>query len=256
MNGLKYETVPLDTFWLNDEDNGRVPEYVDAVWGTNTADYEEMLSGHLHAHWLITLYYYGWGHVLMDYINKKHDISHTQFIKMFIESLLEYPDTLIYKEHIETDQSIRDVFEHKELWGRKIDNIFWEYKSATSVNFHRNRQQLLEEMKQIVDNFAEVPDKVYEINSRICADWRETYPFTIEIEPDLCQTLFEVDADNIEISHLDCNTIQSESEFVRVAYHFQRKNRYWRCSIQPAEQIQSHQPSQSGRSRLRVVGGD
>ena len=241
---------------MNDEDNGRVTEYVDAVWGTNAVNYEGMISGHLHAHWLITLYYYGWGHILMDYANKQCDITHTQFIKQFINSLLEFPDTMIYKEHIGTDRSIRDVFEYKELWGRKIDNIFWEYKSATSVNFHRNRKQLLSELKKIVGNFVEIPDKVYEVNSRICADWRETYPFTLDIDRDLSQILFEIDAGRIKVSHLDCNNITTEEDFVRVAYHFQRKNRYWRCSIQPAEQIQSRQLSQSDHFRLRVVGVD
>jgi putative methyltransferase len=254
MNGLEYESVPLDTFWLNDEDNGRVTEYVDAVYATNSANYEEMISGHLHAHWLITLYYYGWGHVLMDYLNKVSDINHTQFIELFIQSLLENPDTMIYQEHIETAQSIREVFDSKNLWGRKIDGIFWEYKSATSVKFHRDRAKLLSEMKEIVSNFSDVPDKVYEINSRICADWREIYPFTLNVDPELCEILFDTASDKIEISHLDCNNIDNESDFIRVAYHYQRKNRYWRCSIQPVEQTQSHQLSQSDHSQLRVVG--
>ena len=255
-NGLKYESVPLDTFWLNDEDNGRVTEYVDAVAATNTADYEEMLSGHLHAHWLITLYYYGWGHMLMEYLNNAHDIPQTQFIEMFIESLLEFPDTMIYQEHIETIQSIKDVFEKKQLWGRKIDGIYWEYKSATSVNFHRNRTKLLEEMKMIVKNFADVPDKVYEVNSKICADWREAYPLTLDIEPAVCNSMLGFESSQIVLDHDDCNSIESESEFIRVAYHYQRKNRYWRCSTQPVEQIQSHQPFQNDHFQLRVVGGD
>jgi len=255
-NGLKYESVPLDTFWLNDEDNGRVTEYVDAVSATNTADYEEMVSGHLHAHWLITLYYYGWGHMLIEYLNNAQDIPQTQFIEMFIESLLEFPDTMIYQEHVETVQSIKDVFEKKQLWGRKIDGIYWEYKSATSVNFHRNRTKLLEEMKMIVKNFADVPDKVYEVNSKICADWQEQYPLTLDIEPAVCNSMFGFKSSQIILDHDDCNSIESESEFIRVAYHYQRKNRYWRCSTQPVEQTQSHQPFQNDRFQLRVVGGD
>ena len=256
LNGLKHKTVPLDTFWLNDKDDGRVTEFVDAVYATNSADFDEMISGHLHAHWLITLYYYGWGHVLMDYIDKCFDINHSQFVELFIESLVDCPDTMIYQEHIETDSSIREVFEKQSLWGRNIDGIFWEYKSATSVNFHRNRDILCTELKTIVKNFADVPDKVYEINDKICADWRRNYPLLVDIEPNLCGTLFGFNASQIQITHKDCSNIVDDSEFVRVAYHYQRKNRYWRCSIQPAEQIQLCQPSQNDHSLLHVVDGD
>jgi hypothetical protein len=57
-HGLKYETVPLDTFYLSVEDlENYIIEHTWGVKATSTASEEEVFKGHSFSHLLIVLYY-------------------------------------------------------------------------------------------------------------------------------------------------------------------------------------------------------
>jgi putative methyltransferase len=81
LNKLQSKNVPLDTFWLNVLGPDYVIETVDAVIGTDSVSLDQVLQGHMLSHWLIVMYYYGWAHVILEYLNRAQGISHVDQIK-------------------------------------------------------------------------------------------------------------------------------------------------------------------------------
>ena len=232
-HGLQSQRVPLDTFWLKvDDPENYISEQVDAVYGTKTVDLETTIQGHIISHWLIVLYYYGWAHTVMDYLANCQGVRQIDFVKEFALWAEQNPQTLIGQEHHHTQQAIRDVFEQGKFWGRQVqDEVYWEYKSATSVVLHDQRSQFDQELSMFLANVwgIDIPDLI-ELNSDLCFDWRKTYPIKKSYNPDVVQHALNIDTGTLLLDHWDKNTID-DRHFVHKAYHWQRKNRYWRCSV-------------------------
>ena len=75
--GLKWKEVPLDTYYLSVDDlENYIVEKTMGVYATNTADEVLTMRGNLFSYLFITMYYYGWAHYLMEYMQNKHDIKH------------------------------------------------------------------------------------------------------------------------------------------------------------------------------------
>jgi putative methyltransferase len=233
LHGIESCTVPLDTFWLRVPDDDYVFETVEAVTATRQVTFDDVLQGHMISYWLIVLYYYGWAHVVMDWLSRKKQISHINIIQDLMVWIKHNPDTLFGQEHAATLRSMREVFENQQPWGRSvvIDREFWEYKSATSAVFHNDRpavRSCLEAWLQ--DRFEIIDMALVDINFDLCHDWRRTYPVTRSVPADLALDVLGLESDRVVFDHWD-RSVTSDSEFVRVAYHYQRKNRYWRCSV-------------------------
>jgi hypothetical protein len=173
----------------------------------------------------------------MDYFYKKYRIKHLDFVKKFINWAENNPQTLIGKEHLETQESLLSVFQQGTFWGRKIQgNVYWEYKSATSVVFHNQRtvvnNELLHFLRETFD--LDHPD-LMDFNSTLCFDWRQKYPQQKYYDRELIKCLLNIDADSLIFDHWDRTGISDDQHFVHKAYHWQRKNKYWCCSVRPAE---------------------
>ena len=67
--GLKWKEVPLDTYYLSVDDlENYIVEKTMGVYATNTADEVLTMRGNLFSYLFITMYYYGWAHYLMEYM--------------------------------------------------------------------------------------------------------------------------------------------------------------------------------------------
>ena len=62
----------------------------------------------------------------------------------------------------------------------------------------------------------------------LCVDWEQQYPLKQQYSDDLIKTVLGLPNGNIVINHWD-RSITGDDQFIKVAYHYQRKNRYWRC---------------------------
>lgn len=237
-HGLKTKTVCLDTFWLKINDEQKyIREKVDAVYSTNSVTYQEMLDGNMFAYWFIVLYYYGWANMLIQYLVSTQSKTHVEIVDDFITWAKKCSQGLVAQEHIDTENSLIDVFENNGVWGRQLvlNDIYWEYKSATSVQFHRNRAQLNHELEQwLLDCYGIVDSELIDLNSSLCYNWQKTYPIRKKFSKDILEKCLGLATDSVEFDHWD-RSITSDQEFCNVAYHYQRKNRYWRCSVTPVE---------------------
>jgi putative methyltransferase len=233
--GLKTEEVPLDTFYLSVEElEDYIIEKTYAVVETGTAPKDEVLKGHLLSHVLIVLYYYGWGHYLMEYISNVYNVNQTDLSEKMINYFTNKKETLIGSEIYETHESLRKVFEEKAFWGRQVlgdDDVFWEYKGATSIVFAKNREKLKQELKDFcLNEFGNNLSDVVDFNLDMCVDYNTTYPITNEYDLDTIVNTITDNKTNLEISHWDDEDL-SEIEFYHKAYHYQRKTRYWKNDI-------------------------
>lgn len=233
--GLKTEEVPLDTFYLSVDDlEDYIVEKTYAVVESNTANRKQVLDGHILSHILIVLYYYGWGHYLLEYINNKFNVNHITITEKIIEFFKNKKDSLIGSEIYETYESLRKVFEEKDFWGRQVlgdDDIFWEYKGATSILFSKNREILKTELKEFCKSeFGTDLSDVVDLNLDMCKDYNTEYPFTKKYNKDTIKYSLQEEGAEIEFSHWDTEKLEPV-KFYHVAYHYQRKNRYWKNNI-------------------------
>jgi putative methyltransferase len=236
-HGLKYAEVPLDTFYLSVDDlDNYIIEKTWGVMGTNTASVEETLQGHLFSHLFIVLYYYGWGHYFLEYMNNKFGYKHIDVVQKMLDYFKDN-NTLISKEMKATYDSVKGVFTDNKFWGRQVlgeKDIFWEYKGATSIVFHQNRKQLRKELLQFTKDVYDLDlKKVVEFNFDMCHDYRREYPWIKKYGEDVVKNCTGLDSDWVKIEHWD-DSIKEDLDFYHTAYHYQRKNRYWKCSVEEA----------------------
>ena len=222
---ISYKDVPLDTFWLTVEDlDSYIVETMGTVYSTKELSFEEVIKGYMFSHWLIVMYYYGWGHHVMKYAKTVLGITETQFISDFIEYIEHTKVDIFYNEHESTKKSIEDVILNASLWGIKIGDTYWEYKSATCINFHKNRTTLYDALGNFLKSVYGLDNKsLNDLNMLMCVDWKTQYPITYHCNDNTLNILFDMDADTIEVSHRDMS-VMCEDDFVKIAYHYQRKN--------------------------------
>lgn len=232
---LKYRVVPLDTFYLSVKD---LENYiVENTWGvieTNTADENEVLRGHIFSHLLIVLYYYGWGHYLLEYLKNIHGLKHIDVVEKML-NYFEQKDGVISKEIKETKESLKSVFYESKFWGRQVlgdDDIFWEYKSATSIIFYKNRDQLRTELNSFCNDILNLDlTDVINLNLDMCFDYKLEYPIQKHYKEETIKNCLNIDKKSLTLYHYDNGKHTDENTFYKTSYHYQRKNRYWKCDI-------------------------
>lgn len=232
-HGIQVQEVLLDQFWAEISYDDVVPERVLAVKATAHVDAREMIQGHLFAHWLVVLYYYGWAHYVMRWLHVDRGLAVTDLVQSWIDYWLERPHSWIAQEHRAVEQSLTGVFEQGRPWGRKIDhggNVMWEYKSGTCVGIHHRRDQWNAWVQQwLADCHGPGLSDLSDLNTQLCADWRRQYPRTYRTQPRYALSLLGLPGPDIVIDHPD-RMIQDDLSFVKKAYHLRRRNLYWRCT--------------------------
>ncbi len=226
--------VPLDTFWLEVEDiENYITETMHTPIATKNLSFDDIIKGHLFSHWIVVFYYYGWAHYVMKYLKVTNGINETLFVKNFIEFITTNKQGICYQEHVKTQDSIIKVYQKGQFWGRLIDKIYWEYKSATSLMIHRNRETFYQELKQFLKEQYNLDNQdIIEFNSIMCVNCNVAYPIKYNTSTDILKILFNIEDTSVGITHRDL-PLENEKEFVKIAYHRQRKTRYWRCQLFP-----------------------
>lgn len=231
------KTVPLDTYYLNDSNiKNHIIEETDAVISTNSASWNDVLAGHMFSWAAITFYYYGWAHFVTKYM-KQQGIQETDFFESLL-TWIKNSDGLLNTEYKETQAHIKQTFFESRLWGRKVlgdNDILWEYKSASSVVFHKNRNKVKAELTQfLLETYnLEKAEELVELNLNICKN-NIQYPITVKADKHILKSLFNINSDYVKITHQD-NTILDDMVFLHKAYHWNRKLKYWCCSIKASK---------------------
>ena len=234
---LDAAVVPLDTFYLKVEDpESYIVEYTEAVQATNSASYEDVIKGHLYAYVLITFFYYGWAHTIMEYLNKKYHYRHVDIAKDILE-YFKNTNTVIGHEISETEKSLNAVFANKGFWGRaptEHTDALWDYKGATSIVFDLNRDKLKIELKKFLFDVYNIDNgELLDLNELRCYDYRKTYPIKYTGSADIISDIFDINSNSIQFDHFNkTNVFLTPTEFYYTAYHYQRKRRYWQCIVQ------------------------
>jgi putative methyltransferase len=234
--GMTVKNIPLDTFYLGEEDiDNYIFEYTDAVYSTRTASWDDVLKGFMFSWVAILMYYYGWGHYLAKYLAAQ-GIKETDFFEALRQWIVDNPDTMLHKEYIETQQHHIDTYHNEKLWGRKVrgdNDIYWEYKGASSVVMHDNQVILEEELcrflrdTKLVDDFY-IKD-VVKLNLIMCRSRDLEYPFKVQTQKVIAQQMLGINSSTVKIDHHDKEKIDPVLWYQK-AYHWDRKSRYWRCT--------------------------
>ena len=232
--GMTVKNVPLDTFYLGEDDiENYILEYTDAVYSTRKASWNDVLKGFMFSWVSILMYYYGWGHYLAKYL-RTQDIREVDFFEDLRQWIVDNPGTLLHQEYTETQQHHIDTYHNEKLWGRKVhgeDDIYWEYKGASSVVLHDNKDKLKQELTQFLKETykLENAEQVVELNLALTRDRDTVYPYVCTTEKDIAQNMLGINNDTIIIDHHDKQSIDPVLWYQK-AYHWDRKSRYWRCS--------------------------
>lgn len=237
--GITTRTVPLDTYYLSADDlENYIVEYTDAVYSTKTVDFDTVLQGHMFSWISILMYYYGWGHHLAKYL-KTLGIKETEFFELLLQWITQNPNTLLHQEYTITRQHIHNTFHNNQFWGRKVrgnDDIYWEYKGASSIVLHDNIDTLAQELIAFLSTITDLDNKtinsVVKLNLLMCRTKYGKYPVTVSTEATVADAMLGIHSDLITIDHRD-RTEPTELWYNR-AYHWDRKSKYWCCSASDA----------------------
>lgn len=230
---IKTKEVPLDTYYLSNNDlNNVLIEKTDVVFSTNTATWNDVLDGNLYSWVLITFYYYGWGHYIAKYM-RAIGIKETDFFETLYRWIIKSEDTMLHYEYQETKKHINQTFFNSHLWGRKVlgdDDILWEYKGATSIIFHENREKLATELERfLIESYnLENSHQIVELGLNLCKNNNQKYPFTLTVDPDIASKMLGINTDRLKVTHTDKEKMPSKT-FFHKAYHWNRKLKYWHC---------------------------
>ena len=230
---LDVRKIALDTVYLG-ADEKYITEYTDVVYATATADHETVIEGHMYAWLTILMYYYGWGHYIAKYM-RKHGVLETDLFIDLMEWIKENKQSLLYKEYSKTKQSFYDVYNKKALWGRQVlsnNDIFWEYKGASSIVLHNNIQQLEDELIKFMLEKTNITDwkikSVVKLGLLMCRSRDLEYPIKVKTINSVAQDMLDIDSDTIIINHADKDVV--DNKWYNKAYHWNRKNGYWKCT--------------------------
>ena len=231
-HNLDVRKIALDTVYLG-ADEKYITEYTDVVYATGTADHETVIQGHLYSWLVILMHYYGWGHYLSRYIKNTQGVNETDLYLRLFNWIKKNKHTWLYSEYAATKKCFEDVYAKRALWGRQVlgdDDIFWECKGASSIKIHENRFDFQREMEWFLsENFAGINTRaIMMCNLIMCRDRDMDYPFDIRVDRKVAQAMYGINASYVTIDHHDKG---NTNNYFNTAYHYQRKNGYWRCSI-------------------------
>lgn len=152
----KYDLKFADTcpaFYHHDNDRELLKSETERmVVGSKTLSFDEYLDILLFRWFIMTFHFLGWTRIISFDLKKHYNIS----IRDFYESLFTYInnyDGLLNTELNITKKMLFDVFDKKEPWGRKVEdvsNIYWEYEEATSIVIAKNKLKFYDEISSFL----------------------------------------------------------------------------------------------------------
>jgi hypothetical protein len=145
------------------------------------------------------------------------------------------PDTLLYQEYQETRSHIYNTFHNDQFWGRKVrgkDDIYWEYKGASSIVLHNNitklEKELTDFMHQCINISEDLADEAVKLNLLMCRVKDRSYPFRTTTTAEVAKDMLGINSDRLIIDHYD--RLPADNLWYNKAYHWDRKSKYWCCT--------------------------
>jgi len=232
-HGMKCRETPLDSYHVTVDDLDQyIVEKTFHVYETATASQDEILRGHVYGYLFVLCYFFGWTFYLMEYMKNKHDIEQIDFI----ESLLNYftgTNSLIGNEIKETETLISESLQGKRLWGRQLhdNDMYWDYKGASCIMFYKNKDKLKQELANFVKRVYGISsEEIVRFSLDMCYDYKTKYPLIKSYSIDTLQNSVGIQKTEVVIDHRAKN-IDTETDFKNITYIYQRRNRFWKCSI-------------------------
>lgn len=232
-HGMKCNETILDTFHVTiDNINEHICEKTFHVYETNSASKSDVLQGHLFSYLFVLLYCHGWAYFIMEYMQKKYEIRETDFV----QSLLNYfcnSDSLIGEELAITKNLLEESLNGNRFWGRQLHDKdqYWDYKGASSLIFHRNRDRLYTELELFLKRVYNInAEQIVEFNKNMFFDYRTNYPVTKTFDTGVLKFFTGLETNTVKIDH-DYSYIDNEEEFANMTFNYRRKKSFWKCKI-------------------------
>lgn len=200
-------------------------EEINLVYETTWASKEETISGHVLYMWLTTLYFFGFGRNIIDFMKKEYNYSVTKSINHIMIYCQKNPNTFIGKIHYEIQ-----LYWRNWLQGNTInlsmflnnDTSYWYAYSHFASRINANREEFFDNMETfLTTEFSKVDPSVIEIAKHGVIDRSKTYPYYTKIS-NLCML--------VEKTHT-APEFNNDFEFCQYYYIFKRKNGWHRTQI-------------------------
>lgn len=144
------ETPQVSFFALR---NKNIPiEYGKYVISTNTMSKQDYIESFLFKWFLITVHSFGWANLSSKLLLENKQIKMSEFYRTYFEHVLT-TDCLLNQEYNTTKKLISHTLDNGDFWGRQmfgINDIYWEYESATSIVIEQNRDRYFNELEQFI----------------------------------------------------------------------------------------------------------
>lgn len=240
-HGIKVRTIGVDTFAVINDNEKDYEDSHEMIVSTNTLSESEHVVAYCFAWAMITMYYYGWAHYIIEYLVKKTQKKYTEIVQDMIDYALKHKNNVFYKEYMETKKHIAKVLKNETGWNRdtfKGMNLMLEPKAASASIFLSEKQDLFNFLEGFLTD-AGIPEsttkQLITFSENACFDFRKTYPIKQKFDQTLVKDLCDLDTDVVIFDHYDMDTKFTMEEFCRKAYHWQRKNQYWKCNTSKSQ---------------------
>lgn len=234
---IKTKLLPVATHSLDINNRKDYLDDGEILISTNTLTKTNHIEAFCFSWATITLMYYGWAHYIIEYLVKSKKIKYTDVIQDIIDYANSTKNNIFYIEYQNTKNHFRKILDNKELWDRKIfgkNGMFFELKAASSCVFLLNKQDFYKFMKNYLMD-REINEtsatQLVDFNFNACVDPNTKYPLKKNYKKSLIKKLTGLDTNSVTFDHYDKKSKLSLIQFCQKAYHWQRKNAYWRCTI-------------------------
>ena len=145
---LKFATTPQVTFYANRKTD--VPlemgRYVVETFSMNRDQYIESF---LFKWFLITVHSLGWA----AYSAEKSGVARSVFYNTLYKWMLTTP-SLLQDQYNKTKECLTNTLDNGTFWGRQMfgkDDVWWEYESASCIEFEQHRDQYFLELAKFLN---------------------------------------------------------------------------------------------------------
>jgi radical SAM superfamily enzyme YgiQ (UPF0313 family) len=145
---LKFATTPQVTFYANRKTD--VPlEMGRYVVETFSMDRDQYIESFLFKWFLITVHSLGWA----AYSAEKSGVARSVFYNTLYKWMLTTP-SLLQDQYNKTKECLTNTLDNGTFWGRQMfgkDDVWWEYESASCIEFEQHRDQYFLELAKFLN---------------------------------------------------------------------------------------------------------
>ena len=193
---IKTKFLPVNTHTIDRNNKKNYIDDEEMLISTNTLSKSDHVTAYCFSWAIITLFYYGWAHYIIEYLVKTQKKKYIHVIQQIIDFGEEDNKNIFYKEYKKTKNHFLKVLSSKKLWGRKLfgnKGLHFELKAASSCVFLQNKKKFYQFMEKFLKQKANINSKkakqLVEFNESSCFDFRESYPLEKTFDRDIVMNL-------------------------------------------------------------------